>query len=1255
MNMVKNSTLYHTLLGFLLCFGSFAVTAKIPTTGTSLQPAPSQTFIENKGQIADQNYQPRHDIQYALTVPGVNIFVGNGQLHYQWARKHQAALSELMNETSDESLLDVYRMDVVLLGANTAAEMIPGDIQTEHVNYYLPQCPDGARAGICNKITYKNVYPNIDWVLYTKDNHLKYDFVVRPGGNPQHIKLKYLGATSLKIDAGALVATTPFGTVTEAAPYAYDAETKQLVDAAFNLDNNIVGFTNSGYERTLVIDPLLNIATYYGGSLQDYSTSVTTDGTGYVYMTGITESLSNIASQGAFQNTLKGSLDGYVVMFSNYGKMQWATYYGGTDYDAFVSAACDKLGNVYVAGNTKSSTGIASPASYQPLYGGLPFAGVSGDGILVKFDKDGDRKWATYYGGTGIDVLNGVTVFKDTCIYVAGSTNSFTGIATSGSYKPNLTDNAFAGIEDAFLVRFDSAGNRVWGTYFGGPGNDAANSLVTDYAGNIYIGGTTRSISEISTTGSHQEVDGSLADTGTDAYLAKFNPQGTNVIWSTYYGGTGSEDGTAVAYDPFGYIYLGGNTISANNIATPNAHKPNILGVGYDGFAVKFDLNGQRQWGTYYGGPDDDRIAGLAVSSVNQLYVYGTTNSQTGISTTNGYQTTFHTGTGHDMFFARFSMSGLRQMGSYFGGTGVEDIGGPAEISSRGGTAIHCANGYIYFVGNTRSSSGISGNNPNYWCHQPMHNGVNATGNWYDGFLAVFEDDPPKPIEILQPFNDTVLCPGDKLVVNYDLSPPPFQFPNSFEVWLSDALGSFANEVRIGTKQTSQAGSITCMIPDSTKPGSKYRVHIRSTNPFFSSDNNGIDIRIKPSPGAVNISSNGPVCEGDSLWLFANNFNPGTSFEWTGPNSFSSADRDPSVALPTIKNTGKYTITATLDGCKTHDTDSVVIMPAPKLKSIGSNSPVCEGYTLFLYTTDSASGVTYTWTGPDNFKSSQKTPQINSSNLNSQGMYTLVANIGSCVKKASTYITVKKHPGLVDVTANSPVCEGEDLEFQVEDTLSGSKYSWEGPSGFKSTTKAATINKAKVVATGSYILTAEHDGCFAKDTVTVTVKPVPVITVNSDKYVMAGDTIFLSVKSDLAAQFSWSGPNFFTSSEPYPYVYPANYMAEGVYEVAAEYDGCFAGASVLITVKLPDEDIFVLFPNPNKGNFAIKGDVRSDTRINLEVIDAIGRIVYKDRVDPKNNKVNASISLPGYLSNGVYHLILRTGLSKKSISFTIDK
>lgn len=576
--MKPNKSLF-ILLAVVCFYNSFA--------RSNNNGAPSFAFIENKGQIADQYYHSRNDIQFKLAAGGMNIFIGNGQIHYQWAK------------SIDSANTDLYRLDMTLEGANTRASVITEQQQPGYEQYYLTQCPNGVKSYSFKKITYKNVYPNIDWVLYTNDNQLKYDFIVHPGGDAADIRLKYDGATSLSINNGAVTATTPFGSITEEAPYSYNAETKSTINSKFILNKNSLSFDVAPYSGTLVIDPgiTVNWFTFFGGpgigtDGVEYGTGVTTDIMGNVTMVGRTSSASNIATTGAFQTTwFTGYTDAFAAKFNAAGALQWATYYGNTLNDYFTDITCDISGNLFCCGVTYSPAGMATPGAYRTYYCNIS------DVFLVKFDASGARQWATYYGGGSIEEPTSVVCDLIGNVYMAGNTASDTGIASPGAHQTVTTAPPYTG----FIVKFTSTGTRQWATYYGGFGVTNINDMACTISGDIIIAGKTRSDTGIATAGgfvpTYHTVPG-CSSLCTDGFVAKFNSAGVRQ-WGTYYGGYGNgEDGFyAVSVDTAGNIYATGSTVSTTDIATPGAAQttPSI------GMFIKFDASGSRLWGTYCG------------------------------------------------------------------------------------------------------------------------------------------------------------------------------------------------------------------------------------------------------------------------------------------------------------------------------------------------------------------------------------------------------------------------------------------------------------------------------------------------------------------------------------------------------------------------------------------------------------------------------------------------------------------------------
>lgn len=706
-------------------------------------------LFENKGQIVDQHQQPRNDIRFRFSSGGVNVFAGNGSLHYQFnERMHTGKTETGKLPTEEPALFKTYRMDVTLVGSNPRATVVTGEQQPYVEHYYLTNGSE-VTAHTYKKVTYKDVYPNIDWVLkLNADGKLEYDFVVRPGGNISDIRLKYDGATALKLgNNGTITAATPMGTITEQAPVSFTEADGRPVASSFVLKGNELSFRTAPHKGTLVIDPTIDWATYYGGSLEDdngegrfegASDIVATDAACNVYLGGRTNSANNIATTGTHQGSIIGILNGFVVKFNNTGVRQWATYYPGAYSGPFIAA--DKWGNVYLAGGAMLGGGIATPSSHQPANAG------GYDAFLVKFNTNGLRIWGTYYGGAQRDIAYSVRCDAAGNVVLAGYTEGSTaGIASTGSHQ----DAFGGGVNDAFVVKFDSAGVRQWGTYYGGSDEERAHSVSFDASGNVYLTGYTLSTSGIASAGSHQ----ASYTNGGDAFLVKFNSAGVRQ-WGTYYGGNGLDRGQGASTDAAGNVYLGGWTESTAGIATTGTHQPAHGGGTYDAFIAKFNSAGVRQWGTYYGGNDMDQAYAMKADPQGNVYLGGYTYSNNNIATTGSYQET-HAGVpfNFDGFLAKFDATGSRQYGTYFGGPESDYV-----------YSLHTdASGAIYIAGYTDgSTTGIATTG----AHQTTYG-----GGTNDNFVARFTDCDQVFTKIIAG-TPKKFCQGDSVMLRTSVNSP---------------------------------------------------------------------------------------------------------------------------------------------------------------------------------------------------------------------------------------------------------------------------------------------------------------------------------------------------------------------------------------------------------------------------------------------------------------------------------------------------
>lgn len=684
-----------------------------PATSSKTNTFPS-AFIENKGQILDQNHAHNRDVLFMYTGNGIKVQLRRSGYSYELFNAEHLPYQKKINELCDNpSLLanvsiQSHRVDIEFMNSNKDPEIIKEEGKSTDLNYYV--CGKNVRnVRSFSKITYKNAYNNIDIEFLLNENgSLKYNIILNPCSNISDVKFLCKGASSIQQKNNSLIFKTSLGTIEENIPFSYYTSSpsqNQKVD--FKISNNVISFSaDQDNKRTLVIDPSTNRVwgTYFGGSSLEYCTSNGVDAANNVYIAGYSLSTSNIATSGVYQSTLSAGFDAFLSKFNSSGTQLWGTYFGDASFEVFYAIHVLPSGIVFATGDTGSTTNIASAGAHQTVYGG----GVD-DAILVKFDPTGQLVWSTYMGGTLHDISSAVTVDTNGDVIITGHSESSNAVATGGVYNSVYSLNY-----DVFITKFNTNGVRQWGTYYGDTGIDEAYGITCDASDNIYITGFTTSLFGISTGTAFQLISGG----SNDVFLAKFDPAGANLLWATYYGGTGDEKGTAMKADVItGNIYLSASTTSSNNIATVGAYQT-AIGSADDSFIAAFTSTGNRSWATYYGGNDVDYINSLVLDSDKNILVSGHTLSTNAMSSAGAYQTNLASVGYYDAFFAKFGNSGNRKLATYFGGP---------ENESCNGIAVDNLN-KIYICGETSSTVSIS--TPG--SHMPNYAGSS------DAFLAKF-------------------------------------------------------------------------------------------------------------------------------------------------------------------------------------------------------------------------------------------------------------------------------------------------------------------------------------------------------------------------------------------------------------------------------------------------------------------------------------------------------------------------------------
>jgi hypothetical protein len=521
-----------------------------------------------------------------------------------------------------------------LRNANPAAKITGVDELAATSNYFVGNDPKKWRTGVPTyaKVKYEGIYSGIDLVYYGNQRQMEYDFIVAPGVDPHRIAFDIRGATRIRQDAhGDLVLKVGEGEIRWHKPVAYQEKdgAQELVAARYTItDTNRVGFIVAKYDanRPLYIDPLI-YSTYLGGNGDEYGAGIAVDNAGNAYVIGTTNSTDLPVTPRALQTVCHGGSSGgtcgdaFVVKLNPTGSaLVYSTYLGGSGGDAGSGVAVDRAGSAYVTGYTES-TDFPTMNPLQPANGGGGKGGI-GNAFVTKIASSGSALiYSTYLGGSGNnsggDTGSGIAVDSAGNTYVTGITES-TDFPTMNPLQPALEP-----FEDAFVTKINPSGSAlVYSTYLGGLGGDGGGGIAVDSTGNAYVTGFTFATNFPTKNPLQPALDGIE-----DAFVAKVNPTGSALVYSTYLGGSPYNIGSGVAVDGSGSAYVTGYTDSTN-FPTRDPLQSNYGGGDWDAFVAKVNpLGSALVYSTYLGGRGADIGYGIAVDGAGDAYLTGSTTS----------------------------------------------------------------------------------------------------------------------------------------------------------------------------------------------------------------------------------------------------------------------------------------------------------------------------------------------------------------------------------------------------------------------------------------------------------------------------------------------------------------------------------------------------------------------------------------------------------------------------------------------------
>ena len=1058
-------------------------------------------------------------------------------------------------------------------GASVQAQ-ISGDTELPgKINYLTGNDPKRWHTGVATfaKVRVGELYPGINLVYYGNQQQLEYDFTVAPGAKPDAIAIHFDGVDKIAVNAkGELILTLGDAEIRQPKPVIYQTVSgaRHEINGGYRLvDARTVAFDVGQYDRTLplVIDPVLSYSTYFGGNNGTTAWAVAVDTNGFVYIAGQTFSTrftnnAPLATPGAYQTNFHGGTltgDAFVAKFDNVAQnLIYFTYLGGSADDLASSIAVDGQGNAFVTGFTDSpdfptTNAISGHAkiggSYNPNFYSYP-----SDAFVAKLNSGGSNLiFSTYLGGSGMDAGEGIALDSSGNIYVTGYTCS-TNFPVTNAIVYRLAGRTNTVLDhlactnsvyynaNAFIAKIGGPGgtNLIYSSYFGGNNLDAGESIAIDSSNFVYVTGFTASTNFPTRNAITNNIWNGYLLNGTtnqtsayDAFVAKFDSTGTNLLYSTYLGGINNDVAYSIAVDNQGAAYVTGWTTSTNFPNTNTiASLPNGLinnfNYGYsvttNAFLTKITWNGTNAnigYSAVFGGTNlnTDIGYGVALDPAGDVFVTGSTSS-TNFPAFNvpGLMRATNSGD-NDVFVIAFNANATALLYSACLG-GVNDDFGYAIAVDPFGNA--------YIVGQT-----LSPNFPTFNARQTTLNGTN------DAFLTEIMLTVQPPVITTQPTNQTV---GVDATVTFSVSvtgAPPFFFQwqkggtnlmDGTTISGSAISGSTNYILTISGAQTNDSGGYLVIVTNIA--GS-----VTSSVAVLTVTNEPPEITTQPTSQTVAVGSN-------VTFFIAGNATPPFFFQWlkngtdlvngttiSGSTISGSTNYALTISNAQTNDNGNYWIVVTNDwGSVTSSVAVLTVASSPVIVTQPSNQVSAVGSNAtFAVTAVGILPLSYQWKvngtnlvdGGNISGSTTNVLIINPAQTTNSGNYTvIVTNIAGSATSSVAVLTVASSPVIVMQPTNQVSAVGSNATFAVTAVgILPLSYQWrvngtnlanggqaDGSIISGAITNVLTISNAQTNDSGNYtVIVTNIAGSATSSNAVLTVALPPVIIMQPTNQVSA--------------------------------------------------------------------------------------------------------------------------------------------------------
>ncbi len=641
----------------------------------------SLMFIQNVGQYD-------HEFQYYVLEGDKILWLSQDAL---WVTIMEPSTPSGASFAPSASTQRGVHVKLSFIGSNPNPRLEPiGQLDTS-VNYILGQQPQNwyTHVPVWSGVRYVDLYPGMDLELITEQHHLALRVVVKNGAEASRVRLHVEGADTLELVSlhqakdvegvtGQLNISTAIGEFTlplaNVARFQIEGSTGALIEAQ-TLDLNHL-FASPPTVFNALTQTELSYATFLGGNLEDLAYSLAVDSSGAAYISGSTNSTNFPVTPGAFEIAPQGNIDAFALKLNPGGSsLAYATFLGGAAADCGNSITVDGYGAAYITGYTQSTDFPTTTGALRTAY-----QGGSRDAFVVKISASGDSlSYATYLGGNAFDQGESITVDGSGTAFIAGTTFSTNFPTTAGAY-----DQTHNGSSDTFIAKLNSTGSALsFATFLGGSSYEEGYSIALGGSGAVYLAGLTSSSNFPATSGAF--------DTGYnsnyDAYFAKLNATGSNLVYASYLGGAGYDTGVSIKVDLSEMAYISGYTESSNFPTTSGAFDDTHNG-DYDAFVVKTNAEGSSLiYATFLGGNATDSGRSLAIDGSGAVYITGVSASANFPTTAGALDTVL--GGSSDAFIAKLNATGSDLVyatflggNSYDNGTGIAlDGSGAAYIA----------------------------------------------------------------------------------------------------------------------------------------------------------------------------------------------------------------------------------------------------------------------------------------------------------------------------------------------------------------------------------------------------------------------------------------------------------------------------------------------------------------------------------------------------------------------------------------------